>query len=554
MKNAIELLLRLDLNHAARSIGLAAEQNSPLLTENNLYSIINEIELALLKGGNEKEISSVCGLLWTHFGKEYDLLGQYVFSVMTRIGFSPVARMLSSTEGDSQHLINASSLISMLETMVQIQDESIKVFDVKYRLTRFQKQLWNELNTKKHIAVSAPTSAGKSFLICLNLIYGAALRKGTSVYIVPTLTLLGQVVNDLVSLAHAHALKVDVRTHLSESEESKYPIVYVVTQERLTDHANLFASLKDLNYLIVDEVQNIERAFDIENRDSRAKLLLDVIVELHDRYRPAKTVISGPRISEINVLGEKLFRRPCTPVTVTASPVTNICYSITPHTSDKKKIVITQYSELNVKHFSLIYDNVIGATGFEKSQYNEDYHSYLSTVLKKNRDSLIFSPTSGQARKTAVRLSADKAISENSKLKSLADYIENTVATNYDLAFCIRRGVAFHHGKMPHHVRNAIELVISQGLMSTVTCTKTLMQGVNIPARNVVMRNPDLFVKKQGNERPRLSSYEIANLRGRAGRLLRDFVGRTFILDGTSFEEAEEQLSLFQPSSKKLSR
>lgn len=552
MKNAIELLLRIDFNHAARSIGLIAEQNAPLLTEENLYSIINEIELALLEGGREKEISSICGLLWTHFGKEFDLLAQYVFSVMARIGFSPVARMLSSTEGDSRNLITTSSLLSMLETAVQIEDESITVFEVKYRLTRFQKQLWNELKSKKHVAVSAPTSAGKSFLICLNLVYGSALRKGTSVYIVPTLTLLGQVMNDLVHLAQIHSLKLDVRTHLTETNESNHPIVYVVTQERLTDHANLFASIKSLNYLIVDEVQNIERAFDVENNDSRAKLLLDVIVDLHDRYSPAKTVISGPRISEISVLGEKLFRSPCAPVTVTASPVTNICYSITPHSSDKKKIVLTQYSELNLKHISKICDNSIGANGFGKSLYNEAYHAYLSVILKKNKDTLIFSPTSGQARKTALRLAGDRPASDNGKLKSLAQYIEDTVATTYDLAICIRKGVAFHHGKMPHHVRNAIELAICQGLMGTVACTTTLMQGVNIPARNVIMRNPNLFVRGRGLERPRLSGYEIANLRGRAGRLLRDFVGRTFILDGTSFEEAEEQLSLFQPSVKKM--
>jgi hypothetical protein len=78
------------------------------------------------------------------------------------------------------------------------------------------------------------------------------------------------------------------------------------------------------------------------------------------------------------------------------------------------------------------------------------------------------------------------------------------------------------------------------------------MQGVNLPARNIFIRNPNLFINRRGSSPPKLSGYEIANLRGRAGRLLKDFVGRTFILDGTSFDNEEEQLSLFQPSHKTL--
>ena len=76
------------------------------------------------------------------------------------------------------------------------------------------------------------------------------------------------------------------------------------------------------------------------------------------------------------------------------------------------------------------------------------------------------------------------------------------------------------------------------------------MQGVNIPARSVFIRNPHLFLKKKVGA-VELSAYEIANLRGRAGRLLKDFVGRTFVLDGTSFD-IERQESLFEAPSKKL--
>ena len=44
-----------------------------------------------------------------------------------------------------------------------------------------------------------------------------------------------------------------------------------------------------------------------------------------------------------------------------------------------------------------------------------------------------------------------------------------------------------------------------------------------------------------------LTNYEMANLRGRAGRLMKDFIGRTIVLDEGEFEETDgyEQQGLF---------
>lgn len=547
MKNAYKILLTLDMFAAARSIGLRPPSSLPLLTEENLFQIINEIELALLDGDKDRQISSVCGLLWTHFHKTFDNLAEYIFNTMAKIGFSPVKSMLT----DRQHQrISSSSVFSMLETVTQMQKESLTVFGKKYHLTRFQKNLWDQLERKSHVAVSAPTSAGKSFLICLNLLHGTSKRGGTSIFIVPTLTLMNQVAHDLIKLAREHQQDVQVRTHLSEVDNISKSTIFVVTQERLADHQRLIDQIKQVNFLIVDEVQNIERAFDAQTGDTRAKLLFDVIVDIHDKFLPSKTVILGPRINEVSELGSQLFGRECTSVVANDSPVTNLCYAVSP--AGEGYISLTQYSELTKEHESRTFENTIGALGFGKSIYKEEYFEYLNSVLRNNDASLVFSPTSNQARKTALTLSGSRPPSDDKGIVSLALYISSTVSANYDLATCISKGVAYHHGKIPHHVRNALELAIVQGKLPIVACTTTLMQGVNIPAKNVFLRNPNLFVKKQDGQAPKLSGYEIANLRGRAGRLLRDFVGRTFILDGTSFQEMSEQQSLFEPPTKEL--
>ncbi|MGN8743133.1 hypothetical protein ACTM83_06930 [Catenibacterium mitsuokai] len=103
------------------------------------------------------------------------------------------------------------------------------------------------------------------------------------------------------------------------------------------------------------------------------------------------------------------------------------------------------------------------------------------------------------------------------------------------------------------HVRRTLEKAIVDKQVMNVVCTTTLMQGVNLPAQNVFIRNPHLYISQKKNV-AELSNYEMANLRGRAGRLLKDFIGRTYVLDESAFSNTEgyEQMNLFEDSTKEL--
>ncbi len=48
-----------------------------------------------------------------------------------------------------------------------------------------------------------------------------------------------------------------------------------------------------------------------------------------------------------------------------------------------------------------------------------------------------------------------------------------------------------------------------------------------------------LIYRKKTDSAAELSNYEMANLRGRAGRLLKDFIGRTYVLDESAFADAD---------------
>ena len=117
----------------------------------------------------------------------------------------------------------------------------------------------------------------------------------------------------------------------------------------------------------------------------------------------------------------------------------------------------------------------------------------------------------------------------------------------------LETGIAYHHGKLPDHVRRTIENAIHNKWITNIACTTTLLQGVNLPAQNIIVRNPHLYLKKKSDS-AELSNYEMANLRGRAGRLLKDFIGRTFVLDETSFADSDgyEQTTMFDDVTKEL--
>lgn len=79
------------------------------------------------------------------------------------------------------------------------------------------------------------------------------------------------------------------------------------------------------------------------------------------------------------------------------------------------------------------------------------------------------------------------------------------------------------------------------------------MQGVNLPAKNIIIRNPNLFVRK-GESSAKLSPYEFANLRGRAGRLLTDFVGRTIVPMRTHSNRIEKKMKHYSRMNTKKSK
>ena len=218
-----------------------------------------------------------------------------------------------------------------------------------------------------------------------------------------------------------------------------------------------------------------------------------------------------------------------------------------------KRYILKQYCILTKNPLVIGIENTNLIKCYGKKLYTNDYLEYLSCIVNKigrNSQNIIFAPTSSTARKIAVAL--EFPVTQYNS--DLVEYYRNSVSENYSLCETLMKGVAYHHGKLPLHVRRTLEVAIANKNVSNVVCTTTLLQGVNLPAQNIFIRNPHLYIKKT-SEAVELTNYEMANLRGRAGRLLKDYVGRTFVMDEDAFTETEgyEQIELFEDESKELS-
>jgi len=119
------------------------------------------------------------------------------------------------------------------------------------------------------------------------------------------------------------------------------------------------------------------------------------------------------------------------------------------------------------------------------------------------------------------------------RLRSLVDADEAALFQRLVDAEMLRRGLAVHHaGLLPYH-KELVEELFQAGLIKVVFATETLSLGINMPARAVVVSS---FTKFDGVEFATLTTGELTQLMGRAGRRGIDTVGHGVILKESDVE------------------
>jgi ATP-dependent RNA helicase HelY len=119
------------------------------------------------------------------------------------------------------------------------------------------------------------------------------------------------------------------------------------------------------------------------------------------------------------------------------------------------------------------------------------------------------------------------------RLQGLKDHDEEALFRRMIDARLLRRGLAEHHaGLLPYH-KEMVEELFQRGLIKVVFATETLSLGINMPARGVVVSS---FTKFDGVNFSNLTTGELTQLMGRAGRRGIDVIGHGVILKEADVE------------------
>ena len=447
--------------------------------------------------------------------------------ILARLGNYPAIKFAFKGEAEPRTLTEG----TFYEILSRQLDNTVRIGERSAVLTDMQRSVWEALASGSSLALSAPTSAGKSFVF---LAYIEQLKRtrpnANLVYLVPSRALISQVAADLRAASLDKAFEVTTVPIPAAPTVLGTPI-FVLTPERLQV---LFHTAPELSFdvAIVDEAHLI-------GEGSRGVVLHSVLHDLQRRHPDMQFLFSSPQVREPAVFGTVVGRESVTVVKTKDSPVAQNIILLNRRAGDDRKIDMLLWRDGEKTPLAEI-DAAIPI-------YNShDGLVYLSWALGNASQSLVYAVGPAACEDIAFKikeLSQDPAVTEvvpssgSGELtvqvrKDLTAFAKEAVHPSYVLAETVEGGVGFHYGRIPPLLRNAVESAFADGHLDYIVCTSTLLQGVNLPARNVFMQNPH-----KGEENP-IEPVDFWNLAGRAGRLGKDFQGNVFLVDYDEWESS----------------
>lgn len=333
-----------------------------------------------------------------------------------------------------------------------------------------------------NIAVSAPTSFGKSFIVDAFI----AIRQPENVVmIVPTIALADET-RRRIEHKFSHKYKIITTTDATITERN----IFIFPQERSFAYLD---KLEKIDMLIVDEFYKASSMFD----DDRSSSLLSAIIEL-GRISRQKYYLA-PNIHKIadNVFTQGMqFMR-----------LTDF------------KTVITKAAKI-----------------YEKRRSDENVDEFkknnLVNILQNNTaKTLVYAGSYNNINKVSTILADNLPYKETSLLRDFNDWLKVNYGDSFSLCQLSERGIGIHNGKM-HRSLSQIQVKLfecTEGL-DTIISTSSIIEGVNTQAEKVIV-----WSNKNGLHK--FDYFTYRNIIGRAGRMFKYFVGKVYLLEEPPVQE-----------------
>ncbi len=158
---------------------------------------------------------------------------------------------------------------------------------------------------------------------------------------------------------------------------------------------------------------------------------------------------------------------------------------------------------------------------FFKDQ-SEIIEQIFNSQINEKNPMLVFYYDTNRCRKTAVRLSKERAAQAVRGNKDIAVGVSEILAscdiTNElnDQIECLNNGLAFYFSRIQPQCKEIIEGLLEKNVLDIVFTTPALARGINMPVRTVVLPYPYKFSTTSGTTP--ISRAEIEQILGRAAR------------------------------------
>jgi superfamily II DNA or RNA helicase len=431
----------------------------------------------------------------------------FAHSVLAKLGNFPGIEFLKSDDKNASELPFERDIEKKIKEFIQaVPDTEDLIF------TDSQFELYKKISGSKCFSFSGPTSMGKSFIIKSFIRKAVGNKPPENIAImVPTRALINQFSLDLnkelrLVLEH-YNYTVITNSNVSElPSNTNQHYIFVLTPERLLS----FLSQKKnpaLAYLFVDEAHKLAA-----EKDSRAITAYSAVSRTIRQNPNLNLYFSSPNVSNPEVFlrlfdkDEKMFFR------TIETPVSQNLFFV-----DLTNKIVTHYLDSDyyffeprlIKNSKGIYD-ILSALGRYES--NIVYCSSRFDAVDKANHLFEYNKN-------------EKFVISNN-VKKVIRQIRSYIHKDYYLGDFLNQGIAYHFGNLPQIIRNKIEILFKEKEINFVFCTSTLLEGVNLPAKNV-------FILNNKNGRNVFQPIDFWNLAGRAGRLKHELSGNIICLRET---------------------
>ncbi|MHC5099260.1 DEAD/DEAH box helicase [Peptoniphilus genitalis] len=419
-----------------------------------------------------------------------------IMNVLTKLGNFPSINLIwNKFENTGIDEIDLDLIIKRLYNKSPIQeiftDEQLKIF--------------NELKDNNHFSFSGSTSFGKSFIFeaFTKYLIEEHNQSDNIAFIVPTKALINQVSYKIRNLVKSYSYKVINSPEIPKilkKKDGKY--IFVFTPERLISYF-LDGTNPKIDYLFVDEAHKL-----LSIKDTRTPLMYHALVMA--KRKSINIFFASPNIPNPSVFLELVNNTPDESYAVKVESVSQNRFFINCHTDSS--YLISDYG-----------DNIL----FPKLNFSGNVITDLGTILKtfsSGRQSIVYCNTIEKTISTAFEYAKTLEEVKNDYIDKLVDIINEKVHEQYYLKYCLKKGIAYHFGGIPEEIKIKVEELYKLGFIKIIFCTSTLLEGVNLPAKNIFILSEKIGLSNMTN-------VDFWNLAGRAGRLSKDLSGNIFCVN-----------------------